>query len=100
MPYVVFMEAMVSWLINGENIPYVWNPCCLPHFTVLWAKVRMGHSCPSFAKNPMMPLCFMCFSLCVAIHLMDRIYVTVLCMIICEPRSLPKPWYRDYLCMA
>ena len=31
----VFMEAMVSWLINGENIPYVWNPRCLLHFTVL-----------------------------------------------------------------
>ena len=34
MPYIVFMEAMLSWLINGENIPYVWNPCCLLHFTV------------------------------------------------------------------
>ena len=25
-PYFVFMEAMVSWLINGESIHYVWNP--------------------------------------------------------------------------
>ena len=73
MPYFVFMEATVSWLINGENIPYVGNPCCLLHFTVLWARVRMGHVCPRFAGNPMMPFCFICFSLCVAIHLMDRI---------------------------
>ena len=72
-PYFVFMEAMVSWLIYGENIPYGWNPCCLLHFTVLWARVRMGHVCRSFARNPMMPLCFICFSLCVAIHLKDRI---------------------------
>ena len=42
-PYFVFMEAMVSSLINGENIPYVWNPCCLLHLTVSWARVRMGH---------------------------------------------------------
>ena len=40
-PYFAFMEAMVSWLMNGENIPYVWNPCCLLHFTALWAGVRM-----------------------------------------------------------
>ena len=72
-PYFVFMEAMMSWLIYREGIPYVWNPCCLLHFIVLWARVRMGHVCPSFARNPMMPLCFTCFSLCVPIHLMDRI---------------------------
>ena len=98
--YFVFMEAMVSWLINGENIPYVWNPCCLLHFTVLWARVRMGHVCPSFARNPMMPLCFICFSLWVAIHLMDRIDVMVSCMIIREPMSLLKPLYRDCVGMA
>ena len=86
-PYLVFMEAMVSWLINGENIPYVWNPCCLLRFTVLWARVRMGHVCPSFARNPMRPLCFICFSLRVAIHSMDRIDVIVSCMIIREPMN-------------
>ena len=63
-PYFGFMEAMVLWLISGENVSYVWNPCCLPQFTVLWARVRMGRVCPSFARNPMMPLFFMCFSLC------------------------------------
>ena len=41
--YLVFMEAMVSWLINSENVSYVWNPCFLLYFTLLWAKVRMGH---------------------------------------------------------
>ena len=99
-PYFVFMEAMVSWLINGENIPYVWNPCCLLHFTVLWARVGMGHSCSSFARNPMMPLRFMCFPFCVAIHLLDHIDVIVSCMIICEPMSLLKPLYRDCVGMA
>ena len=99
-PYFVFMEAMVSWLINGENIPYVWNLCCLLYFTVLWARVRMGHVCPSFARVPMMPLCFICFSLCVAIHLMDRIDVVVPCTIICEPMSLLKLLYRNCVGMA
>ena len=64
MSYFVFMEDMVSWLINAENISYISNPCCLLHFTVSWARVRMGHVCPSFPRNPMMPLCFVCFSLC------------------------------------
>ena len=73
MPCFVFMGALVLWLINGENISYDWNPCFLLVFTVLWARVRMGHVCPSFARYPMMPLCFICFSLCVAIHLMDCI---------------------------
>ena len=68
MPYLVFMEAMVSWLINVENISYAWTPCHSLHVTVLWAKVSMGHVCPSFARYPMMPLCFIGFSLCVAIH--------------------------------
>ena len=54
MQYFVFMEAIVSWLINGENISYVWNPCCLLHFPFLWARVRMGHVPPGFARNPMM----------------------------------------------
>ena len=100
-PYFVFMEAMVSWLINGEIIPYILNPCCLLHFTVLlWARVRMGHVCPRFARNPMMPLCFLCFSLCVAIHLMDRIDVIVSCMIIHEPMSFLKPLYVDCVGMA
>ena len=87
MPYFVFMEAMVSWSINGENIFYVWNPCCLLQFTVLWARVRMGHVCPSFARNPMMLLCFICFSLCVTIHVIDGINVLVSCMIIHKPMS-------------
>ena len=99
-PYFVFMEAMVSWLISGENIPYVWNPCCLLHFTVLWARVRMGHVCPSFTRNPMMPLYFICFSLCSAIHLMDRINVIASCMITRKPMSLLKPLYRDCVGMA
>ena len=93
-PYFLFMEAMVSSLINGENIPYVWNPCCVPHFTVLWARIRMGHVCLSFARNPMLSLRFICFYLCVAIHLMDRIEVMVSCMIFREPMSLLKPLYR------
>ena len=38
-PYILFMQAMVSWLINCENIPYVCKPCCLLHCTVLWARV-------------------------------------------------------------
>ena len=100
MRYFVFMETMVSWLINGENIPYVWNPCCLLNCTVLWARVRMGHVCPSFAGNQTMPLCLICFSLCVAIHLMDRINVIVSCMIIREPISLLKPLYPDCVGMA
>ena len=91
MPYFVFMEAMVSWLINGENNPYVSNPCCSLHFTVLWARVRMGHVCPSFARNLMMPWCFICFSLCVALHVMDRIDVIVSCLIIPDSMSLLKP---------
>ena len=33
-------------------------------------------------------MCFICFSLCVAIHLMDRVDVIVSCMIIREPMSL------------
>ena len=33
MPYFVLMEVMVSWLINGENIPYLYKPCCLLDFT-------------------------------------------------------------------
>ena len=94
-PLFVFMEAIGSWLINGENIPYVWNPFCLLHFTVLWAKVRLPHVRRRFARNPIMPLCFICFSFCVAIQLMDRIDVIVLCMIICEPISLLKPLYQD-----
>ena len=100
MPHFVFMGAMVSWLINGENISYVWNPCCLLHFTVLLARVRMGHVCPSFARIPMMPLCSISFSLCVAIHLMDNMHVVVSCMIIGEPMSFHKPLYRDCVGMA
>ena len=73
MLHFVLMEAMVSWLINGENIFYVENPCSLFHFTVLSARVRIFKVCPGFTRNPIMPLCFICFSLCVAIHLMDRI---------------------------
>ena len=48
----------------------------------------------------MRPLCFICFSLCVAIHLMDRIDVIVSCMIIREPMSFLKPLYRDCVGMA
>ena len=100
MPYFVFMEAMVSWLIYGETMSYVWNLYCSLRFTVLWARVRMGSVCPSFARNSMMPLCFICFSYCVAIHLMDRIDVIVSCMIPREAMSLLKPLYRDCVGMA
>ena len=91
MTYFVFMEAMVSWLINGENISYVFNPCCLLQFTVLLARVRMGHMCPIFARHPMMPLCFICSSSCFAIHLMDCIDVIASCMIFREPVRLLRP---------
>ena len=48
----------------------------------------------------MMPLCFICFSLCFAIHLMDCMDVIVSCMIFGEPMSLLKPLYRDCVGMA
>ena len=48
----------------------------------------------------MMSLCFICFSFCVAIHLMDRIDVIVSCMIIREPMSLLRPLYPDSVGMA
>ena len=48
----------------------------------------------------MMPLCFICFFLCVAIHLMDRIDVIVSCMIIREQLGLLKPLYRGCVGMA
>ena len=48
----------------------------------------------------MMPLCFICVSLCIAIHLMDRMDVIVSCMIIREPVSLLKPLYRDCVGMG
>ena len=67
MLYLVFRNAMVSWLINGENISYVLHRSRSLHFTVLWARGRMGHVCPGFARNPMMPLCFICYSSCFAI---------------------------------
>ena len=47
-----------------------------------------------------MALCLICFSLCVAIYLMDRIDVIVSCMIICEPESPHKPLYRQCVGMA
>ena len=100
MPYLVFMESMVSWLINGENISYAWNPCCLLPFTVLWANVRMGHVCSSFSRNPLMPLYFICFFVCGTIHLMYRIDVIVSCMIIGESMSLLTPLYRECVGMA
>ena len=101
---------------EGQDVPLVRPSSCnveggipssrtyLPtylHFTVLlWARVRMGHVCPRFARNPMMPLCFICFSLCVAIHLMDRIDVIVSCMIMREPMGFLKPLYLDCVGMA
>ena len=48
----------------------------------------------------MMPLCFICFSLCGAIHLKDCINVIVSYMIFCEPMSLLKLLYRDCAGMA
>ena len=57
MPYFVFTEAMVSCFIHGENFSHVWNPCFLFHFAVSWARVEMGHVCPSYMRNPMMLLC-------------------------------------------
>ena len=29
LPYVMYMEAMVSFLIHVESIPPVWKPCFL-----------------------------------------------------------------------
>ena len=55
---------------------------------------------PSFARNPMMPLCFVCFSLCVAIQLMDHIDLIVSCMSIREPMSLLKLLYQDCVGMV
>ena len=100
MPYFVFLEAMVSWLFSGENIPHVWNPFSLLCFTVSWARVRLVHVCPSFVRNPMMPLCFISFSLCVTIHLIIPMDVIVSCMIIREPISLLKQLYRECVGMA
>ena len=48
----------------------------------------------------MRPLCFICFSLCVAIHFMERIDVIVSFMIIREPIRLLKPSYRTCVGMA
>ena len=48
----------------------------------------------------MMPSCFISFSLCVAIHSMDRIDVIVSCMIIRESMSLLKPLYQNCVGMA
>ena len=48
----------------------------------------------------MMPLCFICFSLCVPIHLMDRIDVIGSSMILLEPRSLLKLLHRECVGMA
>ena len=95
MPYFVFVKAMVSCLIHGENMSHVGNSICLFHFIVLWTNVRLGHVYLSFLRNPMMPLCCICFSLCFAIHLMDCIDVIVSCMIVGEPMCFTKPLYRD-----
>ena len=48
----------------------------------------------------MMTLCLICFSLCVAIHLTDRIDVILSRMIIREPMCLLKRLYRDCVGMA
>ena len=48
----------------------------------------------------MMPLCFICFSLFVAIHLIDCIDVIVSCMMIRKPTSLLKPLYRECVDIA
>ena len=48
----------------------------------------------------MMPLYFICFSFCVAIHFMDRMDVIVSCMIIRESMSLLNPLYRECVGMA
>ena len=55
-PYFVFMEAMVSCLIYGEIISHVWNPCCIFHFTMLCARVRMGHVGACIMRKTMLPL--------------------------------------------
>ena len=96
----VFMEAMVSSLIHSENISHFSNQCCLSHFTALSARVKMGHVCPSFIGNPMMPLFCICFSLCFAMHLIDCISVVVSCMILHEAMCFFKPLYRDCASMV
>ena len=91
MPYFVFMEAMESYLIHGGSTSHVWNSCCLHHFTVLSAKVRMNHVYRSFRQNSMIALCCRSFLLCFTMHLMDRIDVIVSCMIFGAPMCFLKP---------
>ena len=61
----------------------------------LVGKGKDGPCVPELREDPNEAILFVCFSLCVAIHLMDRIDVIVSCMIIREPMSLLKPLYRD-----
>ena len=90
---------MVSRLIHGGNLSHFGNPCCSFHFTVLWARVRMGHVCPSFMRKSMIALC--CIWFVFAMHLMDRIDVIASCMIFREPMHLHKPLlYRNCASMS
>ena len=52
MLYFVFMEAMVSWLINGENIPYGWNSCSFTPFYRLVGKGKGGPCVPKLREEP------------------------------------------------
>ena len=102
MPYFVFMEAMVSWLINGENISYVWNPCCTP-FTPFYSLVGKGEDGPCVPKlreelNDAIVYYMLFFVCCRTSNGPYRSIVS--CMIFCEPMSLLKPLYRDCVGMS
>ena len=56
-PYVVFMEAIVSCWIHAEIIYHIWNPCFLLYFAIMWARVKLDHLCPSFRGNSKVGLC-------------------------------------------
>ena len=87
---------MVSCSIHGENISLVGKPCFLFHFTISWARLRMGYLCPSFMRKSTIALCCICFV--IAMHLMDDTDVIVSCMIIREPMCLLKALYGGCAC--
>ena len=68
MPYFVCMGAMVSRLIHGENTSYVWNSCSQLQFCHLVGLSEDGPCGATLMKSPMMPLCCISFSLCIAMQ--------------------------------
>ena len=84
---------MVSCLIHGENISHVGKPCCLFHFTVLWARVRMEPVRSSF-------IAFCCICFLFVMHVIDCINVIASCMIFWELMCFLKPLYRGSASMT